>query len=206
MTGDDVFVAGTGSFAAEIADWARASGARVVGLIQMLDPGRVGAVIDGVRVFGLQADTVGAFAVLGLGGDRRARWNVLARYGWRGLTIAHPTVCIAADARLGSGTTLGPLSVVGARTVIGDHTIVSRGSLVGHHVKIGAFVTVNPGANIGGNSRIEDGVFIGMGATIVNNNTIGAGANIGAGAVVLQDVHPGARVQGVPAREVATSQ
>jgi hypothetical protein len=33
----DVFVAGTGSFAAEIVDWARAAGARVVGLIELLD-------------------------------------------------------------------------------------------------------------------------------------------------------------------------
>jgi sugar O-acyltransferase (sialic acid O-acetyltransferase NeuD family) len=205
MIGEDVFVVGTGSFAAEIADWANASGARVVGLIEMLDPARVGTVIDGFRVCGLQADTVGAFAVLGLGGDRRARWTVLAGHGWRGMTIAHPTACLAADAQLGTGTTLGPLTVVGARSVIGDHTILSRGSLVGHHVKIGAFATVNPGVNVGGNSTIEDDVFIGMGATIVNNKTIGAGAIVGAGALVLHDVRPGARVQGVPAREVARS-
>jgi sugar O-acyltransferase (sialic acid O-acetyltransferase NeuD family) len=205
MSGEDVFVVGTGSFAAEVADWARASGASVVGLIEMRDPGRVGTVIDGLRVGGPQTDTVGAFAVLGLGGDRRTNWNVLAGYGWRGLRIAHPTACMAADARLGSGTTLGPLTVVGARSVIGDHTIISRGSLVGHHVTIGAFTTVNPGVNIGGNSTIEAGVFVGMGATIINNRTVGAGAIIGAGALVLHDVPAGARVQGVPAREVARS-
>jgi hypothetical protein len=35
-----VRVAGTGTFAAEIADWARASGATVHGRIEMRDPAR----------------------------------------------------------------------------------------------------------------------------------------------------------------------
>jgi acetyltransferase EpsM len=201
----DVFVAGTGSFAAEIADWARAAGAHVVGLIEMLDPARVGAAKHGVPVYGLDAGPAGSRVVLGLGGDRRASWEQLAVCGWRALTIAHPAACLASEVRLGVGATIGPLAVVGTGSVIGDHAIVSRGALVGHHVRVGAFATLNPGVNVGGNSKIEDGAFVGMGAIIVNGTTVGAGAVIAAGAVVLHDVDPGVRVQGVPAREAAAS-
>ncbi len=207
MTTDnmDVFVAGTGSFAAEIADWARAAGARVVGLIEMLDPTRVGTDRHGVPVYGPDCARAGSQAVLGIGGDRRANWTQLADCGWRAVTIAHPAACLASDARLADGATIGPLAVVGAASVIGEHVIVSRGALVGHHVRVGPFATLNPGVNVGGNSRIDDGAFLGMGATIVNGTMVGAGAVIAAGAVVLHDVEPGTRVQGVPARPVPGS-
>ena len=202
MTTDnvDVFVAGTGSFAAEIADWARAAGARVVGLVEMLDPARVGDDRYGVPVYGLGSARPGSKAVLGIGGDRRARWAQLADCGWRAATIVHPASCLASDVRLADGATIGPLAVVGTGTEIGEHVIVSRGALVGHHVRVGPFATLNPGVNVGGNSTIEGGAFLGMGATIVNGTTVGAGAVIAAGAVVLRDVEPSARVQGVPAR------
>jgi UDP-perosamine 4-acetyltransferase len=75
--------------------------------------------------------------------------------------------------------------------------------LLGHHVFVGAFSTVNPGANIGGNTTMGGDTFIGMGATVVNGVRIGDGAVVAAGAVVLEDVESGARVQGVPARELS---
>ncbi|MEN8832576.1 MAG: acyltransferase [Pacificibacter sp.] len=47
---------------------------------------------------------------------------------------------------------------------------------------------------------IGENVWIGAGAVITRGVTIGSGAVIGAGAVVTQDVAPGIRVGGVPAR------
>jgi len=50
---------------------------------------------------------------------------------------------------------------------------------------------------------IEDDVYIGAGATLLSGVRVGAGALVAAGAVVTRDVRPGARVGGVPARELA---
>jgi UDP-perosamine 4-acetyltransferase len=198
-----LFIAGTGSFAAEISDWARAAGEEVVGLIEMIDPARVGSRIDGLPVLAPESCPAGGRAVLGLGGERRASWERLAAAGWTPGTIIHPAAHLASDAAVQEGAVVGPLAVIGAAARIGEFSVVSRGALVGHHTRVGSFVTLNPGANVGGNSAIESDAFVGMGAVIVDHASIGAAAVVAAGAVVLRDVAGATRVQGVPARPVA---
>ena len=200
-----IFVAGSGSFAAEIGDWARAAGHDVVGLIEMTDASRIGGTAHGLPVVGLEPPASGSSAVLGLGGDRRAHWAELARQGWSATSITHPSACLAGGVKLSPGVAVGPGAVIGAATEIAEHAIVSRGALVGHHVRVGAYATLNPGVNVGGNTAIEDGAFIGMGAIVVNGVTVGAGAVVAAGAVVVGDVAARSRVQGVPARSAAPS-
>jgi hypothetical protein len=68
----EVCVAGTGSYPAEIVEWARAAGATVVGLVELLDPGRVGMVKHGVPVCDLDDVPADGTVAIGLGGDRRA--------------------------------------------------------------------------------------------------------------------------------------
>jgi sugar O-acyltransferase (sialic acid O-acetyltransferase NeuD family) len=198
----EVFVAGTGSYAAEMADWARAAGLRVRELIELESAERIGSLRHGLPVIGLEPPYAGARAIVGIGGDRRRAWSQLEEHGWAPVTLVHPAATLAADVGLGAGTTVGPGAVVGAASLLEDQVIVSRGAMIGHHVSVGAFATVNPGANIGGNSRLGEASFLGMGATVVNGMNIGARAVVGAGALVLKDVDPEARVQGVPARVV----
>jgi acetyltransferase-like isoleucine patch superfamily enzyme len=50
--------------------------------------------------------------------------------------------------------------------------------------------------------RVGAGALIGAGAVIRPGLVIGAGAMVGAGAAVVEDVAPGAKVMGVPARAV----
>ena len=197
--GERAFVAGSGSFAAEVADWARALGWHVAGLVEMLDSSRVGSTLHGLPVVGLDSAN-GAPVALGIGGDRRQCWDLLAARGWRPLTLVHPSASLAADVRVGAGATIGPRAVVGAGTEIAEQAIISRGALIGHHALVGAYSTLNPGVNIGGNTSIGDGAFLGMGATVINGICIGDGAVVGAGALVLRDVEAGTRVQGSPAR------
>jgi acetyltransferase EpsM len=201
MHASSVYIAGTGSFSAEIASWASASGAAVAGLIELEDPARVGSSIYGLEVVALELppEPGPARAVLGTGGDRGMRSDLLASVGWTAAGIVHPSAQIAPSARVAATATVGPVAVVGAETAIGEQAILSRGVLVGHHVRIGNFATLNPGVNVGGNSVIGDGAFLGMGCVVANGVEVGEAATVAAGAVALGEVPARSRVQGVPA-------
>lgn len=192
-------IAGTGSFAAEIAGWVAEAGIEVAGLIELQNRERVGSSVHGLPVVALDRPPPEGTAILGLGGDRRKIWGLLAEEGWLPGGVIHPRAHLAATADVAPSATIGPLAVVGAETSVGDHAILSRGTLVGHHVRIGEFATLNPGVNVGGNSEVGAGAFLGMGSVIVNGIGIGAAATVAAGAVTIRDVAAQARVQGVPA-------
>jgi sugar O-acyltransferase (sialic acid O-acetyltransferase NeuD family) len=199
-----LYVAGTGSFAVEVAEFARAGGFVVAGLIELLDPSRVGGIRHGLPVFAADAPpAAGALAVIGAGGDRLAHWARLASHGWRAGTVVHPRAHVSPSARLGEGCVVGPLAVIGAETALAAHVLLGRGALVGHHAALGPGSVVNPGANLAGHTRLGAGVVVGMGAVVADHVAVGDGATVAAGAVALRDVAAGERVQGVPARPYA---
>ena len=195
-----LYIAGSGSFAAEIAEWAADSGVEIAGLIESRDPRRVGSMIHGFPVVALEPPSPGAAAILALGGDRHDNWRPFADAGWTAGGVIHPTAHVAHSARVSPSATIGPLAVVGAGAEIGDQAILSRGSLVGHHARIGEFVSLNPGVNVGANSEVAAAAYLGMGCVIVSGISIGTGSTVAAGAVTVRDVPAEARVQGVPAR------
>jgi len=191
-------VAGTGSFALEIVEYARVAGHDVAGLLELVDGSRIGSEVHGLPVLAPE-DARGAAAV-GLAGNRLELWALLAEYALTAASIVHPTAHVSPSAQLAEGVVIGPLAVVGAAAEIGPQALAARGVLVGHHTSIGAGVVLNPGANVGGNTRIGEGATLGMGATVVNGVEVGANAVVAAGAVVLRPVEAETRVQGVPAR------
>jgi sugar O-acyltransferase (sialic acid O-acetyltransferase NeuD family) len=193
-----LWVAGTGSFALEVVEYACAEGQEVAGLVELLDPGRVGTTVHGLEVTAVEAGR-GAVAI-GAAGDRLALWAMLSEHGWSAATVVHPRAHVSPSARLGEGCVVGPAAVVGASAELGRQVLLGRGALVGHHVGIEDGATLNPGANVAGNARIGNGATIGMGAMVANGMEVGAGAVVAAGAVVVRPVEPGTRVQGVPAR------
>jgi sugar O-acyltransferase (sialic acid O-acetyltransferase NeuD family) len=194
----ELHIAGTGSFALEVVEYARADGYEVIGLLELVDAARVGSEVHGLPVL-VPEDTTGT-AAIGLAGNRLELWARLVEHGWRPARIVHPAAHVSPSAEVGDGAVVGPAAVIGAAAQLGQHALVARGALVGHHTSIGAGAVLNPGANIGGNARIGDGGVIGMGATVVNGVEVGAGAVVAAGAVVVRPVEPETRVQGVPAR------
>jgi sugar O-acyltransferase (sialic acid O-acetyltransferase NeuD family) len=195
----ELHVAGTGSFALEVAEYAAAAGRPVAGLIELLDETRVGTRIHGLAVQAVEGAGRGE-AVIGAGGDRLAMWAPLAEHGWSAATIRHPGAHVSPSARLAPGCVIAPAAVIAAGAELGAHVLVGRGGLVGHHTKLADGVVLNPGANVAGHVRIGSGARIGMGAVVVDHVTVGEGAIVAAGAVVVRDVPAGARVQGVPAR------
>jgi sugar O-acyltransferase (sialic acid O-acetyltransferase NeuD family) len=197
----EIYVAGTGSFALEITEYAEAAGLRVVGLIELVDSARVGSKIHGFEVLGVDhGSSSRGSVVIGFSGDRLAHWSALAEQGWAAGSLIHPRAHVSPSAVVGEGSIIGPGAIVGAASQVGGHVLLGRGVLIGHHVRVDAGVTLNPGANIAGNAAIGQGATIGMGALISNGITVGAGATVASGAVVVKPVHPHTRVQGVPAR------
>jgi UDP-perosamine 4-acetyltransferase len=191
-----IFVAGTGSYALEIVEYACAAGLTVAGLVELADGSRVGMTIHDLPVLAAQPALGGA--VIAIGGDRLARWAALGP-GWTPVTVVHPAAHVSPSAVVGDGCVVGPSAVIGAATVVADHALVARGALVGHHVRIGRGAVINPGANVGGNARVGTRAQVGMGATVLNGVTVGTAAIVAAGAVVVHDVADEERVQGVPA-------
>jgi len=197
----ELYLAGSGSFAVEVAEWARDAGWTVSGLVELLDAARVGSVRGGFPVLAPSDRPHGACVVIATGGDRRGHWATLAEHGWQAATIVHPRAHVSHSAKLGAGCVVGPGAVIGAETSVDEHTLISRGALVGHHDRIGAFVSLMPGVNIGGHVELGERATIGMGAVVVNGTTVGADTTVAAGAVVLREVADGIRVQGMPAKE-----
>jgi acetyltransferase EpsM len=200
MTASPLYVLGAGWYALEIAEYAEDAGWHVAGLVELLDPARVGRVHGGRPVVAMDTLPQGTHAVVAGGGDRRRHWADASARGVVAATIRHPTAHVAGSARLAPGTIVGPMAVVGAGATVGDHVIISRGALVGHHVRIAAFARLLPGANVAGHVTIGSGATIGMAAAIADHVTVGEGAVVAAGAVVLREVTADTRVQGVPAR------
>jgi sugar O-acyltransferase (sialic acid O-acetyltransferase NeuD family) len=194
-----VYVAGTRTFAAEVADFAEEAGFRVVGLLETIDRERVGTTIHDLPVTWLE-DTEPAAAIIGTG--ERSRRAVVARLvaaGWELPPLVHPRAHVARTSVVGAGAVVAPGAVVGARSRVGEHALLGRGVLVGHHTEVGAYATLNPGANVAGNVRIGPDAFVGMAAIVRDHLTVGASAVVAAGALVLRDVPDEVEVRGFPA-------
>jgi acetyltransferase EpsM len=196
----ELYLAGSGSFSAEVAEWAHDAGWNVVGLVELLDSSRVGTMVGGRPVLAADSPPADRAVAVAAGGSRQSHWELLERHGWRAQTIVHPGACVSPSVDLGAGCVVGPGAVIGAQTIVADHTLVSRGVLLGHHARVGPFVSLLPGANVASHTRLGEATVVGMGAVIVDHTHVGARATVAAGAVVLGEVADGTRVQGVPAR------
>jgi UDP-perosamine 4-acetyltransferase len=205
-TNGELYVMGAGWFAVEVAGWARESGWRVAGLVELMDPARAGGDQEGYPIVDAATLPAGTLAISAAGRsvDRRDAWAVAEEHGFAPATVAHPTAHVSESATIAPGAIVAPLAVVGAGTSVGRHCLISRGALVGHHATLEPFVRLLPGANVAGHVRLGYGVTVGMSAAIVDDVEVGAGAVVAAGAVVLRDVEAATRVQGVPARVFQT--
>jgi len=138
---------------------------------------------------------------------RRAAASRLAALGLTAVSLVHPGADLAPNVRIGPGAVVSVGSILSDRVELGEHAHVNVGCTLAHDVRVGALATMSPGVHVAGNVVIGEGAFLGIGASVINGTsqeplTIGAGALIAAGAAVTGPVAPGARVGGVPAREL----
>jgi UDP-3-O-[3-hydroxymyristoyl] glucosamine N-acyltransferase len=78
----------------------------------------------------------------------------------------HPTVVLAADARLGRDVTIQPHAVIEAGVELGDRVVIGAGCYIGHGSRIGADTTIYPRVTIREHTRIGDRVIIHSGAVL----------------------------------------
>jgi len=201
-----IAIIGAGGHAKVVADAILAAG--VLKLIGFLDddPAREGEFF-GHPILGRtgtwQDHAIDSF-VIGIGDNlmRKRHFDRLNSAGAQLATVVHPGAIIARGVTLGAGAVALANAVVNCDTHIGPNSILNTSCTVDHDCMIGPHAHLAPGVNLAGEVRLGEGVFAGIGAKIIPRISVGNWATIGAGAVVIRNVEEGARVVGLPARNI----
>lgn len=169
-------------------------------------PDRAGDSVSGLPVLGpvewLRGGG-GEFAALVAVGDPAARAALRKRLEAMGVGLAtwvHPGAALARSVVFGEGCVVMAATSFTVDARLGRNVVVNPGATVAHHAHIGDDAVICPGVHLAGRVIVEAGAFLGTGAVVAPGRRVGAGAVVGAGASVVQDVQPGAKVGGVPAR------
>jgi UDP-3-O-[3-hydroxymyristoyl] glucosamine N-acyltransferase len=109
-------------------------------------------------------------------------------------------VVIQDDVEIGANTTID--RGASRDTVIGEGTKIDNLVQIGHNVVIGRHCVIVSQVGISGSTTLEDFVVMGGKASTVGHVRIGMGAQIAGSSNVKDDVPPGARWGGTPAKPV----
>lgn len=117
-------------------------------------------------------------------------------------TLIHRSAVVGDNVEMADGVILCPYAVVSANNRLGRGVAINLHSSVDHDACVDDWSQVNCHCDLTGAVQIGREVFIGSSVSIIPGVKVGDGAYIGAGSVVLRDVPPGAKVFGVPGRQI----
>lgn len=87
-------------------------------------------------------------------------------------------------------------------TVIGEGTKIDNLGQIGHNVVIGRHCLIAGQVGIAGSTELEDFVIVGGKVGLTGHIRIGAGTQIAGGSLVVDNIPPGSKIGGTPARPV----
>ncbi|HUJ03248.1 MAG TPA: acetyltransferase [Rhizomicrobium sp.] len=201
----NIFIVGASGHAKVVIATAEAAGVNVAGIFDD-DDAKNGALLLGYRVVSPVPD-VSWFSHEGVPihiaiGDNDTRKRVAARLNVRCQSLVHPSAVVHSSAKIGAGALVCAQAVVHPDSEIGAHAIVNTSAVIEHDCRVGEFAHLGPRSCLTGGARAGTGAFLGAGVVVLPNVSIGNWSIAGAGAVVISDVRNGARVAGVPARDL----
>lgn len=208
-----VIVVGTGDHARVVADLVAAAGHELLAFVEPDARRAPQGLPDGVPVLrgldpaGWEVDHEEAGFVIAVGANavRRDLHERCATKRLRPISLIHPTAVLLGGASVDAGgAQVCAATVIGVDARVGTNVIVNTGATIDHDVVLEPHAFVGPGAHLAGRVHVEAEAHVGIGAIVREGITIGAGALVAAGAVVVDDVPPGTRVAGVPARPMAS--
>ena len=126
--------------------------------------------------------------------------NILKEKGAKFETLISVNAFVGDYVEIGEGCVITGGSSIGSGVVIGNFVNVAA-SMVGQDAIIGDYSTTTGYANIT-DAQIGKRVFVGSQTFIMNKKKIGDDAYISAGSIVFNNVKPGVRVIGNPARKM----
>ncbi|MBF0425872.1 MAG: NeuD/PglB/VioB family sugar acetyltransferase [Magnetococcales bacterium] len=184
---------------------------RIVGILDA-DPDHVPENPFAIPVLGTDAELehfppestqlVNGLGAVGKDHHRERLFLRLQKQGYQFPSLVHPDAVVARGVRVGAGAQIMAGAVVQVGSVVGENAIVNTGAVVDHDGAVGAHAHVGPGAVLCGGVTVDEGALVGAGATVIQGVHVGHHAVVGAGAVVVRNVANGARMAGVPAREL----
>lgn len=208
MTRQRILLLGAGGHGKAIADLVLAGGAfDIAGFVDAAPKARH---VLGLPVLGDESQLAAlagqgvtlAHAAVGDNAQRLAAAGRLRAAGFTLPSLIHPAALSGHGVRVGEGAAILARAVIGPEAEIGPLVLINTGAIVEHDCVVGEAAHIGPGAVLAGGVSVGAGALLGAGAVVRPGITIGAGAVIGAGAAVVEDVPPGAKVMGVPARRV----
>lgn len=115
-------------------------------------------------------------------------------------TIIHPTAVIGDHNQFGEGLIMYPRSEITVNVKIGDFVTILSSSL-GHDAIVDDFATISSWCDITGGVHICKKAYLASGVKIIPGRTIGEEAYVSIGSVVMNNIKPGYKVMGYPARK-----
>lgn len=112
--------------------------------------------------------------------------GVIANINW--VSYFHDSSVITHPEKIGRGTIIRPMVVIGYDVTIGDFCWITTMSQIGHGSSLGRNVIVNQATSIAGATQIGNNVLIGMCSSIKDRITIGDNVEFIMRSIVTKDI------------------